>query len=233
MSSNRFELLASEDRLTASRTAACRIAGALNRDLFQVETASVVVSGGSTPMRCYEILSHLVGDWSQVTVLLSDERWVPATDSASNERLLREHLLQNRAATARLLPSYRPGLTPEQAVTDIDAELAAWPHPHSQVLLGMGEDGHFASLFPDYANLAEALDPNGAAHCVLVRTEASPHPRISLTLRALMNAHSILLLAFGESKLAVLEAARRGDERYPITHLLARATVPVTCCWAP
>jgi 6-phosphogluconolactonase len=97
----------------------------------------------------------------------------------------------------------------------------------------MGEDGHFASLFPDFEDLQKALDPGGRAQCITVQTTASPHLRISLTLSALLNSRHIVLLIFGEVKRRVFEAANNGDSPYPIESLLHHARSPLTVVWAP
>jgi 6-phosphogluconolactonase len=95
----------------------------------------------------------------------------------------------------------------------------------------MGADGHFASLFPDFDGLREALDPASGKRCVLVKTAASPLLRISLTLSALLYSAEVALLFFGEEKRAVFEQARDGGD-FPVRALLAQSAVPVTVFWA-
>ncbi|MGD9265450.1 MAG: 6-phosphogluconolactonase, partial [Lysobacterales bacterium] len=144
-----------ENREAASRAAAGLLAGWLDDALGRgLETsASLVVSGGSTPGPCFAQLSAKPLDWSRVTVVPSDERWVPAEDPASNEGLIRRQLLRDKAAPAQLLPFFRDGIDAAQAPGLIEEDLKAVPRPFSATLLGMGEDGHFASLFPDFAGL--------------------------------------------------------------------------------
>jgi 6-phosphogluconolactonase len=226
-------LLEHADRAAASRAAADLLARGLRADLARCDQASLVVSGGSTPGACFECLAAAQLDWARVVVAPSDERWVPADHVDSNEGLVRRRLLRQQAAAARLLPFYRSGLRPEQAAAHIEADLATIRQPFSAVLLGMGEDGHFASLFPDFEGLSEALDPTGPAASVLVRTAASPHPRISLTLAALHDTPCPVLLFFGAKKRPVFEAARAGDERYPVAALLHRCTATISAIWAP
>lgn len=226
-------LLEFPDRAAASRAAADLLANALRADLARNDQASLVVSGGSTPAACFGLLAEELLDWSQVVILLSDERWVPPDHADSNERLVRDRLLRQRAAAARFVPCYRHDHSPEQAVKRVAAELEAVRRPFSSVLLGMGEDGHVASLFPDFAGLEQALDPAGPVHCVLVRTTASPHPRISLSLSALCDTPCPVLLFFGAEKRRVFRAARNGSSRYPVAALLARSTATVRAIWAP
>lgn len=231
------------DRQAASRAAADLLAGRLAADLERGGSGSLVVSGGTTPEACFGMLSEAALDWARVTVVPSDERWVPADDPNSNEGLIRRRLLREAAIAARLLPLYRPGVDPDldpdgeaaAAAAAIERDLQALralTGPFSAVLLGMGADGHFASLFPDYAGLPRALDPASAERCVVVRTAGSPFLRVSLTLSALLQTGQVALLFFGEEKRAVFEQALAGDCRYPVQSLLAQTAVPVSAFWA-
>ena len=107
------------------------------------------------------------------------------------------------------------------------------PLPFACSLLGMGADGHFASLFPDAENLGEGLDLESSRMCLPVQTEASPYPRVSLTLSALSRSDEIVLLFFGEEKRRVFEKAKSGNARYPVTRLLRQKRAPVYTYWAP
>ncbi len=97
----------------------------------------------------------------------------------------------------------------------------------------MGEDGHFASLFPDFDGLQKALDPHDKSACTMVQTSGSPHLRISLTLSALLNCTHTVLLIFGEAKREVFEAASADGSAYPIGALLHEIHKPLTVIWAP
>lgn len=219
-------------RAAAATAAAELLAGQLACTLDEQPRAALIVSGGSTPGPCFAQLCKQPLDWSRVCVVPSDERWVPAEDPASNEGLIRRQLLREQAGPAQLLPFFREGVAPEQAPGLIEQELAALPRPFGAALLGMGEDGHFASLFPDFAGLSAALDPAGDARCVLVQTAGSPHLRISLTLPALLASREIVLLMFGEAKRRVFEAASQGGD-YPVASLLRHASCPLRVVWAP
>jgi 6-phosphogluconolactonase len=220
------------EREAASRAAAELMAARLREDLEHSEHASLVVSGGSTPETCFDLLSQAELDWTRVTIVPSDERWVPATDSSSNEGLIRRRLLRGKAGTARLLPLYRPGLEAAAAPAAVERDLRALVQPFSAVLLGMGADGHFASLFPDHAGLARALDPAADERCTLVRTVGSPLLRISLTLSALLHTARVALLFFGADKRAVFEQAHSGAGAYAVESLLTQSVAPVTAFWA-
>lgn len=217
--------LACADREQAGRAVAERIEIALRNTLAQRQRARLVLSGGSTPLHAFECLSAAQFDWSRVDLLPSDERCVMEDHPDSNAGMLRARLMQGPAAAARLHPLYRPG-------AEATAEIAAL-RPFDCVLLGMGADGHFASLFPDFDGLDEALDAASPESLVSVRTAASPHPRLSLTLAALRDTPCLLLLIFGADKRAVYEAAAAGDARLPISALLASDDLPLTTVWAP
>jgi 6-phosphogluconolactonase len=115
----------------------------------------------------------------------------------------------------------------------IGEDLALLKPVFSAVLLGMGEDGHFASLFPDFEGLQQALDPRSNTVCTLVETAGSPYRRISLTLAALLSSVHIVLLIFGDAKRGVFETAMRGGSALPVEALLRETRVPLTVVWAP
>ena len=229
------EFRAFETRAAASATAADLLAGLVRKALDSAPgaMASMVVSGGSTPGPCFDRLSGELLDWSRVTVIPSDERWVAATDPASNEGLIRKRLLRDRASTGKVLSFFHEGLDAEQAPAVIERHLARLAPVFCAVLLGMGEDGHFASLFPDFEGLQQALDPGSKTVCTLVKTDGSPYLRISLTLSALLRSVHIVLLIFGDAKRGVFETAMRGGTTFPIEALLRENRVPLTVIWAP
>lgn len=222
-----------DNREDASAAAAERIAGALARRLETQKAASLVVSGGTSPVQCFEALAHADIDWSRVGVVPSDDRWVPSEHEDSNEKLVRSNLLVNGASSAELLPFYSNDLSVDERAMALDQEIRFVPFPFACALLGMGTDGHFASLFPDAENLDEGLDLESNTLCLPVRTEASPYPRISLTLAALSRSDEIVLLIFGADKRKIYEKARAGNARYPVTRLLRQKRAPVRVYWAP
>ena len=151
-----------DNREEASAAAAEHIADALTRRLDKQKAASLVVSGGTSPVRCFEALAHKDIDWSRVGIIPSDDRWVPGEHDDSNERLVRDKLLVNGAASADLLPFFAGEMSVEERAAALDQEIRFVPFPFACSLLGMGTDGHFASLFPDAENLAEGLDLTAA-----------------------------------------------------------------------
>ncbi|HTK36570.1 MAG TPA: 6-phosphogluconolactonase [Caulobacteraceae bacterium] len=215
------------DAESQAAAAADRIAGAIGED-----GGDLVLTGGSTPGPVYDLLSKRSLPWDRVRITLSDERWVPPDHADSNERLVRERLLRGPAAAARFIPLKTGAPTPEAAVGTVAAALAAIRRPFSCVLLGMGDDGHIASLFPGDA-MDETLRPDGPD---VVRPARAPNgtPRLSLTLAALLDSRLILVLIRGEAKRAVLRDALAGAAPHlPIAALLRQARCPVEVFWAP
>jgi 6-phosphogluconolactonase len=222
-----------DTREAASAAVASRIQQALQRRLEAHDQASLVVSGGSTPHRTLELLARSPLDWARIHVVPSDERWVDAEHPESNEKLLRSTLLQGNAAAANLLPFHDASSTPEQQSAALDERIRLLPFPFAAALLGMGEDGHFASLFPDADNLDDALNVESSTLSVAVHTSASPHARISLTLAALSRSDEILLLVFGDRKRTVVEKAMQSGNTYPVAQLFLQKRAPVAVFWAP
>lgn len=222
-----------ETRDEASAAAAQQIAKRLTGRLNAQRAASLVVSGGNTPGRCLAELSEVALDWGKVHVMPSDERWVAASDDASNEKLIRTQLLQKFAADAQFLPFYAPDVDITERCEALDETIRLGPFPFACCLLGMGEDGHFASLFPDAENLQQALDIDSCCLCLPVTTTASPHQRVSLTLAAISRSDEVILLIFGEQKRAVYEQAMTADSTLPVAHLIRNKRAPVNLYWAP
>ncbi|MFC7293679.1 6-phosphogluconolactonase [Marinobacter aromaticivorans] len=196
-----------------ARNLADAVAGFLMDRLKEAPRASLVVSGGSTPLPFFKALSTRELDWSRVDVLLADERWVDADNDASNTRLVKDNLLQNRAASARFLSLKQSGATPADGLDRVKAELADLALPLDVLILGMGNDGHTASLFPDAPELAYAMDPE-CQDIVAATTPASqPQKRITLTWPPLRDARFTALHLKGEDKLATLERAISEPEK--------------------
>lgn len=222
-----------ETREEASDAAANYISSALRRRLELQPEASLVVSGGTSPVNCLKTLSTSDVDWQNVHVLLSDERWVAADSEDSNERLVRENFLRGKAAEARLHPMHSETFSLEERCELLEETIRTLPFPFACSLIGMGEDGHFASLFPDAENLEEGLDVDSLHFCLPTRTVASPHPRLTLTLAALSRSDRIVLLIFGDAKRDVYEKAKVKSNGLPVSRLLLQKRAPVRVFWAP
>lgn len=204
------------DRAQATAAATARLEAALRDRLDRDPEAAFAVSGGTTPEPVFQALAERPLPWERLSVTLTDERSVPVANPASNEGLLRRSLLKGTARAARFVP------LSDEGVAHLPQRLAA-------VLLGMGEDGHFASLFPDAANLREGLALPGEASIIDVHTAASPHPRRNLTLARLLATDCLILLAFGEAKRAVLE----NPGATPVATLLGQGERLLEILWAP
>ena len=214
---------------------AAAVAEALRAAIGARGAATLVVSGGRSPEPVFARLSREDLPWEAVWVTLADERWVPTDSEDSNERLVRRALLDGNAAGARFLGLKTAAATPEVAVADREAALARLPRPFDLVLLGMGEDGHTASLFPDAAETETALDPAGTSLCAAVRPLSAPHPRLSLTLPALLASRRIVLLISGAAKWQVYDRASRPGpvSELPIRAVLRQDVAATDIYWAP
>jgi 6-phosphogluconolactonase len=196
----------------------------LEAALLHDDTVALAVPGGTTPGPVFDVLCAADLDWARIRVLPTDERCVPADSDRSNERLIRERLLTNRASVAQYVPLYVPGAAPEDALPEIES-LIAPVLPLSVLVLGMGGDMHTASLFPGMLGLAEALDSN-ARTLAVARTDVQPEPRITLTAPVLDGALSKHLIIFGAEKRDALEKAMSlPPEEAPIAAVLGGMTV--------
>lgn len=212
------------DREMMMMALANSIAGELGDALRQHGRASLSVPGGTTPGPVFDMLSAVDLDWANVAVFLNDERWVPEDNPRSNTRLLRQRLLQNKAAVAQLIPLYAVADAPEDALDALSDGIT--PHlPISVLLLGMGADMHTASLFPGADRLEEALSAN-APNLLPMRAEGAGEPRITLTAPVLREAMNTHILITGADKRAALErAAKLPEAEAPVRVVLANATI--------
>ncbi|MGR3542225.1 MAG: 6-phosphogluconolactonase [Hasllibacter sp.] len=183
-----------------------RIASDLSNCLVSHDRASLSVSGGSTPGPVFDSLSAADLDWSRVHVFPNDERCVPQDHERSNARLIRERLLTGRAAAARFVPFYAEGQTPEEAAA-ATAKALEDELPISVLLLGMGDDMHTASLFPDSPQLDEVMRA-AAPTAMAVTSPSQPETRITLTAPVLQGAMTTHVLVKGRSKMDAIERAK-------------------------
>jgi 6-phosphogluconolactonase len=224
------------DPLALAEALADEVATLLSAAVNERGRASLVVSGGETPKPFLVALSCRAVPWERVFVTLADERWVPPRDPASNERLVRENLLEGPAARAKFVGLKTTEPEPEDAEGDVEARLAVVPRPFDVVVLGVGSDGHTASLFPGAVNLDAALDPRRIATCTTIHPPAAAHPRMTLTLHALASARRVYIHCTGAEKRAVLERARSPSadpRRTPVTAVLRTLGERATVAWAP
>jgi len=210
-----------------------QVAEVLRKALADRGTALLAVSGGNTPGMFFRELSQQELDWDSVTVTLVDERFVPEDTSRSNARLVRENLLQDKAAAARFAGLFSDANTVENAADRAGERLSRLPLPLDAVILGMGTDGHTASFFPDAGNLGLLFDPSAEALVAPVHAASGGEPRLTLTLARIVEAGFVALHIEGAEKRRVLEGALEAEARLPVRVVLDRALQPVQVFWAP
>lgn len=224
-----------KDSATLAAALAEQVADLLREGIGERGAASLVVSGGSTPVPFFAALSEADLAWEQVVVTLADERWVAPADAASNEGLVRRYLLQGRAAAACFVGLKTGAATALEGETECAVRLALVPRPFDAMILGMGNDGHTASLFPNAEQLPEALAPYSGKLCLAIIPPAAPHARMTLTLPALLQSRRIILHLVGQEKRKVYEKALAEGPvpEMPIRSVLGQSIVPVTVFWSP
>ncbi|WP_313809141.1 6-phosphogluconolactonase [Sphingobium sp.] len=215
------------DGALAATDMARRIAMILDDAIMARGVATIALSGGRSPGPVLKALSGTALDWDKVIVTLVDERWVAPDHADSNERLIRETLLQGKAAAARFVPMKNAAADAYAGQAECEAAFAALPWPLDIVLLGMGEDGHTASLFPQAKELAAGLST--AALTLAVTPPAAPHQRMSLSAGAILKSRHVFLQIGGASKKAVYDRALAGSaiEEQPIRVALCQHAVSV------
>lgn len=247
-----IEIRCPQPSLAAAELAA-DVAERLRQAVQQRGRAVLCVSGGRSPVAFFEALRSQPLDWGRVAITLVDERCIPPDHPDSNARLVREHLLQGAVAAARFVPLVDDAFAgdggalhePQALARHADDAIAELPVA-DVLVLGMGADGHTASLFPGSPDLAQALNlATPARVCALRLPEPPPlpaHPRLSWTLAHILRARHIALPVQGADKLATLAAAAgegapsgRGAlplNALPICHVLQQTATPVSL-WLP
>ncbi|WP_417514218.1 6-phosphogluconolactonase [Marinobacter sp.] len=195
---------------TAEQTAielANAVAGFIEGRLLSARRASIAVSGGSTPLPFFEALSRKNLDWGRVDVVLADERWVDETGTASNTRLVKQHLLRNNAAAATYYSLKQKGDSPGEGLDAVKTELESLTRPLDVLILGMGNDGHTASLFPDAPEIAHAMDAENREAVASMSPPSQEEQRITLTYAFMCEARFTALHLRGGDKLDTLKLA--------------------------
>lgn len=220
-----------------SATIARHIADALRAAIAARGQASLAVSGGKSPIPLFEVLREQELDWARVSIVLVDERIVPRDHEASNTALVARHLLQGKAAAARFCMFFRE-LAPvfnadvlDALVRDATDRIADLPWPLDVAVLGMGEDGHTASLFAGAPGYARAIASDDRLAWVVPEQAPvpAPHARLTFTLHALLEARELVLSIAGDNKLAVYhQAAAKADPALPVSLVLNQTRTPVS-----
>lgn len=213
------KLFATKKELAAAL--ASDVAAYLSGVITDRGSAQLAVSGGTTPKLFFHFLARSRIDWARVTITLVDERCVRSTDERSNARLVRDYLMQAKAAAARFVPLYE----------NVDTSGLG---PFDVVVLGMGTDGHTASFLPGGDHLTEALDIVGKERLITMTAPGYPEKRITFTLPILLDSNFVALHIEGDEKLKVLEAAEKPG---PVKDMPIRAFLksrePVILYWSP
>lgn len=212
------------DRQQQAEALATQVAGQLRAVIRQGDKAGLALSGGSTPAPFMQALATHSLDWSRINVTLTDERCVPDDHERSNAKLVKENLLA-QVPDATFYPLF-PGECGDAALLAKESVLGEML-PVAACVLGMGPDGHFASLFPEADRLAEGVDATHARLTLPMQVPGVPDVRISLTLAAILKSQNLHLLITGAEKLKVLQQAEAdknaGDFGLPVSYLLQHA----------
>ena len=209
------------------------IAEQLKQDINEHGVASMAVSGGSTPKGLFALLGQVELRWDKVIVTLVDERWVSADHQDSNEKLVRDFLLQNHAAQARFLGLKNDYPSAQQGVTALHTELQQLPEKFSVVVLGMGGDGHTASFFPQSPQLMQAVDVNATFACCATEPVTAPHERMTLTLSRILATRSLFLHITGDQKKQIFDQACVIGPltEYPVRSVIEQSVVDLDVYW--
>lgn len=221
------------DSAALASALAGKVSGLLAKAVSERGEALLAVSGGTTPALFFAALSQADIAWDKVTVTLVDERFVPPSSPRSNAALVAEKLLQNRASKAHFLALFRSGETLGQAADDGEATLRALKLPFDALMLGMGADGHTASLFPDADGLKALLDPAAPRIVMPVHAESAGEPRLTLTLAEIARARFVGLQIEGAGKRKVFEDAMSETDIKPIRAVVEALPEPIEVFWAP
>jgi 6-phosphogluconolactonase len=209
------------NRESLAQMLAQRVSQSLSKAITSNGKATLFVSGGTTPALFFEHLSHCEISWVKVIVSLVDEREVDETSERSNARLVKQHLLRNKAASADFVPLFENTARASKLVPDC-------------VVLGMGVDGHTASFFPRGDRLAEAIDPKSDCAISTMMAPGAGEARLTYTLPRLLAAPTICLHIEGASKKMVLDQALAGKDmpEMPVRAIL-QSGHPVEIYWCP
>lgn len=221
-----------ESRDAAAYQLANDIVQVLERSIEHTSSANFMVSGGSSPLKVYEHLSKAGLDWSRVNIVLSDERCVKTSSDQSNAKMIGARLLQDKAAAATFYPLVNEHGKPLES-DKVDVIKNQFSVPFAVSLLGMGEDGHTASLFPDAVEIEEAII--GDEFYYQLSPDHLKQKRVSLSASVLVNSSRIILLIFGDRKKQLFEAASSPGDALdlPVRVILQQQGAPVDVYWAP
>ena len=181
----------------------------LSSSISKYQNASIAVPGGTSPIKIFNELSKQKLDWSKVQITLVDDRLVDPDNDHSNQKLINEYLLKNDAKKSKFFPLNKNLIKDDNFKIPLDV-----------CLLGIGNDGHFASLFPNMINNTNMLDPKSKLSIDEVKANGNPFvPRISMNLPLILSSNLIILLIKGKLKQEVLREAY-SNKNIPLYYLL-------------
>ncbi len=214
-----FHLNTFESRAQLDQIFATQVANLLKIAIATKGQASIAVSGGSTPKAFFNALSKEELAWHKVIITLADERWVDEHSDASNTRLVKAHLLQNNAALANFFELKIADQLDQNTLAQLNKHAEETLLPFDVLILGMGEDGHTASLFPCSEQISTALSLTNHNSLMKVQPRTAPYQRITFTLSSLLKSKAVFLHICGENKYQVLQQA--------LVDALAVETMPI------
>ncbi|WP_105215666.1 6-phosphogluconolactonase [Pseudoalteromonas sp. T1lg22] len=226
----------SKEQMTQALAAS--LAERLTSALTERQRASLMVSGGSSPAPAYKYLSGLDIAWDKVDVAMVDERWVDAGHDKSNESFIISTLLQDKAVSANFITMKNSAETAEAGVEQCEQMYAQIQRPFDVTILGMGPDGHTASLFPHAEGLETGLSSQQlvcAINAIESEVTGAITERMTLTLHAIAQSRVVKLLISGEEKLAVYKEAKAGGDvqAMPLRAVLQHPDIELEVYWAP
>jgi len=191
----------------------------ISEDIIKFGKAKLLLSGGSTPSGLYRKLSSTQLDWSKVIVGLVDERFVKNSSDFSNEKLVKTCFLINEAKNATFIPMIFSADNEALNLLRTNESYAVF-NDASVIILGMGEDGHTASLFPNDSDSNKAMDSE--QNIFFTNSPSNPRRRITCTPKLLLSSKNIFLMLTGENKKEVLFSAAKN--KLPISHFIGSIT---------
>ncbi|MBY0356228.1 MAG: 6-phosphogluconolactonase [Rickettsiales bacterium] len=226
-------LLRFADRTAFANAIAAQVAQDVTADIARRGVATLVVSGGTTPGEFFKALHAYDLPWDKIHISLADDRWLPITHPDSSEKLVRETLLHPQSPFIGLI---NEAATPQAGEAQTNERLKALPRPFTVTVLGMGEDGHCASLFPNNAALKNAFNPDYPLLCTAVNDAPKPPPeRFTMTYTQLIATGRVVIHLLGKSKIEALEQHVMQDgpvEDMPVRAFLRQTQVPVDIYYA-
>lgn len=221
-------------RVDLDNALASNVADLLSNAISQKGKASLAVSGGSTPKDFFTALSKKDIDWQNVTVTLADERWVDFESDASNTRLVHENLLKNKASVASFFHLKKEGECNKETLAQLNSDAKENLLPIDVLILGMGEDGHTASLFPCSKQITVALALDNSDALMKVVPQTAPNDRITFTYAHLVQSQNIILHVCGAGKKVVLDKAlaSNNQKEMPIRAFLQNPDINTQVYWA-